>query len=42
MRTQIVDSELADAIKELLALSGGRRLFRYEWEGDLYNLTPSG
>jgi DNA topoisomerase-1 len=39
VRTQIVDSELAAAIKELLALGGGRRLFRYEWEGDLYNLT---
>jgi DNA topoisomerase I len=39
VRTQIVDRELADAIKELLTLKGGRRLFRYEWEGDLYNLT---
>ena len=39
VRTQIVDTELAAAIKELLALEGGRRLFRYEWEGDLYNLT---
>ena len=39
VRTQIVDSELAAAIKELQALKGGRRLFRYEWEGDLYNLT---
>lgn len=39
VRTQIVDSELAAAIKELLALERGRRLFRYEWEGDLYNLT---
>jgi DNA topoisomerase I len=39
VRTQIVDSELAEAIKDLLALKGGRRLFRYEWEGDLYNLT---
>ncbi|HKG11663.1 MAG TPA: hypothetical protein VKB07_13915 [Gaiellaceae bacterium] len=39
VRTQIVDSELAAAIKDLLALGGGRRLFRYEWEGDLYNLT---
>jgi DNA topoisomerase I len=39
VRTQIVDSELADAVKDLLALKGGRRLFRYEWEGDLYNLT---
>jgi DNA topoisomerase-1 len=39
VRTQIVDAELAEAIKELRALKGGRRLFRYEWEGDLYNLT---
>jgi DNA topoisomerase I len=39
VRTQIVDSELAAAIEDLLALKGGRRLFRYEWEGDLYNLT---
>jgi DNA topoisomerase IB len=39
VRTQVVDSELAAAIKELLSLKGGRRLFRYEWEGDLYNLT---
>ena len=39
VRTQVVDSELAAAIKDLLALAGGRRLFRYEWEGDVYNLT---
>jgi DNA topoisomerase I len=39
VRTQIVDTELAAAVKDLLALKGGRRLFRYEWEGDLYNLT---
>jgi DNA topoisomerase I len=39
VRTQIVDSELAAAIKDLLALPGGRRLFRYEWEGDIFNLT---
>jgi DNA topoisomerase-1 len=39
VRTAVVDSELADAIRELHALPGGRRLFRYEWEGDLYNLT---
>jgi DNA topoisomerase-1 len=39
VRAQVVDRELADAIKELRALRGGRRLFRYEWEGDLYNLT---
>jgi DNA topoisomerase-1 len=39
VRAQVVDRELADAIKELRAVKGGRRLFRYEWEGDLYNLT---
>ncbi len=39
VRTQIVDAELAIAVKELKELKGGRRLFRYEWEGDLYNLT---
>jgi DNA topoisomerase I len=39
IRTQIVDTELAAAIEDLLGLEGGRRLFRYEWEGDLYNLT---
>jgi DNA topoisomerase-1 len=41
IRTTVVDAELADAIKELLAIRGGRRLFRYEWEGDLYNLTSA-
>jgi len=39
VRTTLVDEELADSIKELLGLPGGRRLFRYEWEGDLHNLT---
>jgi len=39
MRTTIVDEELAAAVKDLLALKGGSRLFRYEWEGDVYNLT---
>jgi DNA topoisomerase I len=39
VRTQIVDSELAAAIEDLCALKGGRRLFRYEWERELYNLT---
>src|SRR5918996_3867707 len=39
VRTTIVDEELAAAAEELLALKGGPRLFRYEWEGDLYNLT---
>jgi DNA topoisomerase-1 len=39
VRTTLVDEELADAIGELLALPGGRRLFRYEWEGSLCSLT---
>jgi DNA topoisomerase I len=39
VRTAVVDAELAEVVRELLRLPGGRRLFRYEWEGDLYNLT---
>jgi DNA topoisomerase-1 len=39
VRTTLVDAELAAATKELLALPGGPRLFRYEWEGALCNLT---
>jgi DNA topoisomerase-1 len=39
VRTALVDAEIATAIRELLALPGGRRLFRYEWEGGLCNLT---
>jgi DNA topoisomerase-1 len=34
-----VDDELAAAMKELLKLQGGRRLFRYEYEDSLRNLT---
>jgi DNA topoisomerase I len=41
VRSTLVDEELADAIKELLALPRGQRLFRYEWEGELCNLTGS-
>jgi DNA topoisomerase I len=37
-RTTLVDAELADAMKRLLALPGGRRLFRYAREGEIYNL----
>ena len=33
VRTQIVDAELAEAVRELLALPGGRRLFRYVRRG---------
>jgi DNA topoisomerase-1 len=39
IRTTLVDEELAASIKELLALPGDRRLFRYEWDGGLYTLT---
>jgi DNA topoisomerase-1 len=39
VRTTLVDEELAEAMRDLLALPGGRRLFRYEWEESLYNLT---
>jgi DNA topoisomerase I len=39
VRTTVVDAELADAIKELLAKPGGARLFRYGWNGDLCTLT---
>ena len=39
VRTALVDEELAGSVKELLALPGGRRLFRYEWEGGVCNLT---
>ena len=35
VRTQIVDTELAGAVKELKELQGSPRLFRYEWEGDI-------
>jgi DNA topoisomerase-1 len=39
VRTVLVDHEIAEAIRELVGLPGGRRLFRYEREGELYNLT---
>jgi DNA topoisomerase I len=39
IRSELVDDELADAIRELLKLRGGARLFRYRWEDGLYNLT---
>jgi DNA topoisomerase I len=37
-RTVLVDAELAAAMKELLALPGGRRLFRYRRDDELFNL----
>ena len=39
VRTAVVDDELASAMKELLQLSGGRRLFRYRYEDSFANLT---
>jgi DNA topoisomerase I len=39
VRTTIVDSELAEAIKELLAQPGGARLFRYGRNGESCALT---
>jgi DNA topoisomerase-1 len=39
VRTAIVDKELAHAMRELMALPGGRRLFRYSVDGSLINLT---
>jgi len=38
VRTAVVDSELAEAMRELLA-TRGRRLFRYRLEDEIYNLT---
>ena len=39
VRTELVDEELAAAIRGLLAVRPGARVFKYRWEGDLYNLT---
>jgi DNA topoisomerase-1 len=39
VRTSLVDDELAAAIRELLAVPGRGRLFRYEADGELYGLT---
>jgi DNA topoisomerase-1 len=38
VRTAVVDIELAESIRALLR-TPGRRLFRYEVDGELYNLT---
>ena len=39
IRTSLVDDELAAAVRELLALPGRGRLFRYERDGGRCNLT---
>jgi DNA topoisomerase IB len=41
VRTTLVDDELASALRELLEVPGGRRVFRYELEGRLCNLTSA-
>lgn len=39
VHTALVDDELAAAVRELLALPGGSRVFRFEADGELCNLT---
>jgi DNA topoisomerase-1 len=39
VRTALVDPELAEALREFVSLNHGPRLFRYEREGELVNLT---
>jgi DNA topoisomerase-1 len=39
VRTELVDRELASALRGLLAVRPGARVFKYRWEGELYNLT---
>jgi DNA topoisomerase I len=39
VRTALVDSELADAMRALLQTPKGRRLFRYRVDDEIYNLT---
>jgi DNA topoisomerase-1 len=39
VRTQLVDAELARAVKELHDLPRGRRLFRYVVDDEIFNLT---
>jgi DNA topoisomerase I len=38
VRTALVDAELAEAMKKLRSLDGGRRLFRYRHQDELVNL----
>jgi DNA topoisomerase-1 len=38
VRTEIIDPELAAAMRSLLEIKGAR-VFKYEWEGGIYNLT---
>jgi DNA topoisomerase-1 len=39
VRAAVVDEELAGCMRALMALEGGRRLFRYRLDDELYNLN---
>jgi DNA topoisomerase I len=39
VRSEVVDEDLAHEIRALLRVKGGARVFKYRWDGDLYNLT---
>jgi DNA topoisomerase-1 len=39
VRTTLIDEELAQAIRELLQVRGGSRVFRYRWDDRIWNLT---
>ncbi|HZD88052.1 MAG TPA: hypothetical protein VE088_08620 [Gaiellaceae bacterium] len=41
VRSELVDEELAEAIRMLLGVKGGPRVFKYRWEDELYNLTST-
>jgi len=41
VRTTLLDDEVAAQVDELLELPGGRRLFRYIWQGGACSLTGS-
>ena len=41
VRSELVDEELADAMRALLAVKGGARVFKYRWEDRVCNLTSS-
>ncbi|HEX9417361.1 MAG TPA: hypothetical protein VF895_11725 [Gaiellaceae bacterium] len=41
VRSAVVDPELATAVRELVDLDGGRRLFRYRRNGDLFSLSAA-
>jgi DNA topoisomerase-1 len=39
IRCELVDEDLAAAVRGLQKVKGGARIFKYRWEGELYNLT---